>query len=190
MINSEIVLSAYTQGFFPMADENTGEIFWHSPDPRAVFPLDNLKKPKSLLKSSRKKGFKYSVNADFEFVIRACADRDDTWISEDIISIYQDLHENGHAHSVETWMNNEIVGGLYGIAIGGAFFGESMFNLESEAAKASFFYLVEYIKSKGFILLDSQYINPFTEQLGAVEITRDNYLSFLQEALILPVSFI
>lgn len=172
-----------------MADENTEEIFWHSPDPRAIFPINKIKKPKSLLKSSRKKGFQYSVNADFEFVIRACADREDTWISEDIINIYKDLHENGHAHSVETWMNDEIVGGLYGLAIGGAFFGESMFNTESDAAKASFYYLVEHLKMRGFILLDSQYINPFTEQLGAIEISRENYLSLLKESLILPVSF-
>jgi len=189
MINSEIVLNAYLQGYFPMADEHDGEIYWHSPDPRAIFPINQIKKPRSLVKSSRKKDFKYSVNEDFEFVIRACADREDTWISEDIMKIYNELNILGHAHSVETWMNNEIVGGLYGISIGGAFFGESMFNTESDAAKAAFYYLVEHIKMRGFIVLDSQYINPFTKQLGAIEIPKKEYLELLQQALMLPVSF-
>ena len=189
MLDTETVLSAYLQGFFPMADEESNEIYWHSPDPRAIIPLDKVSKPKSHTKAARKKKFKYTVNSDFEFVISACSDRRDTWISKEIIDLYIELHKMGHAHSIETWKDDEIVGGLYGISIGGAFFGESMFNTESEAAKASFFYLVDYIKSKGFVLLDTQYINPFTQQLGAIEIPKSQYLKVLSTALNMPVSF-
>jgi leucyl/phenylalanyl-tRNA---protein transferase len=185
---SDILINAYSQGYFPMAEEK-GEIYWHCPDPRAVIPLDKIKKPRSLTKYSRKNNFKYSVNSDFEFVIRACSDRQETWISSEIIDIYLDLHKKGFAHSVETWSGNEIVGGLYGISLGAAFFGESMFNNKNDAAKAAFYYLAEYLKSRGFILLDSQYINPFTQQLGAVEIRKKDYIKKLEQALIIPITF-
>jgi len=185
---SDILINAYSQGYFPMAEEK-GEIYWHCPDPRAIIPLENIKKPRSLTKYSRKNDFKYSVNSDFEFVIRACSDRKATWISDEIIEVYLDLHRKGFAHSVETWSGEKIVGGLYGISLGGAFFGESMFNTENDAAKAAFYYLAEYLKSRGFILLDSQYINPFTEQLGAVEILKDEYMKKLEQALIIPTRF-
>ena len=185
---SDILINAYSQGYFPMAEEE-GDIYWHCPDPRAIIPLENIKKPRSLTKYSRKNDFNYSVNSDFEFVIRACSDRQETWISDEIIEVYLDLHRKGFAHSVETWSGEKIVGGLYGISLGGAFFGESMFNTENDAAKAAFYYLAEYLKSRGFILLDSQYINPFTEQLGAVEILKDEYMKKLEQALIIPTRF-
>ncbi|MDC1068834.1 leucyl/phenylalanyl-tRNA--protein transferase [Candidatus Kapabacteria bacterium] len=190
ILTPDIIVSAYTQAFFPMADEDDGEIYWHNPDPRAIIPLDNPKMPRSLKQSIKKNNFTFSVNGDFDCVIRSCSKRKNTWISEDIIDIYNQLNVMGFAHSVECLIGKEIVGGLYGVSIGGAFFGESMFNFKSDSAKAAFYYLIEYLKSKNFILLDSQYINPFTEQLGAIEISKSNYLKLLNKALSLPCKFV
>jgi len=184
IFNPEIVIYAYRHGYFPMAEGEMEDIYWHSPNPRAIIPLDNIKKrSRSLTKSIRKNEFKCTMDLDFEQVIRACSDRKDTWISEEIIETYCELNKMGIAHSVETWMGNKIVGGLYGISLGSAFFGESMFNTEADAAKAAFYYLIEYLKSKKFSLLDSQYINKFTEQLGAIEISKREYYRMLEIAL-------
>jgi leucyl/phenylalanyl-tRNA--protein transferase len=185
----EIVLNAYKEGYFPMADGRHGEIYWHSPDPRAVFPLDSIKIPKNMQKKLRRGDFRFTVNGHFDYVIEQCADRSETWINDDIIETYTEMNRMGNCHSVEAHMNGEIVGGLYGVQIGGAFFGESMFNDVSDASKAAFYYLVERLKALGFILLDSQYINPFTEKLGAIEIPRDLYLIILKKAIILPCKF-
>lgn len=190
IIKPEVLLQAYKQGYFPMADSKEGEVYWHCPDPRAIIPLDNPKKPKSLKKSEEKYEFEYRVDTNFEAVITKCADRDDTWISDEIIETYTMLHERGSAHSVETYMDNELVGGLYGVAIGGAFFGESMFNTKTDAAKGAFYYLIELLKDKNFLLLDSQYINPFTKQLGAVEISYMDYSKKLIKAINLATSFV
>jgi leucyl/phenylalanyl-tRNA--protein transferase len=189
VLTPDIIISAYTQAYFPMAEDKHGEIYWHCPDPRAIIPLDKPKKAKSLRQSAKKYGFEYTRNRDFEFVIRACGDRKDTWISEEIIQNYSKLNKMGYAHSIECWSNDEIVGGLYGIAIGGAFFGESMFNTITDAAKASFYYLINHLKENGFVLLDSQYINPFTAKLGAVEISKAEYIKRLNHALSIPAKF-
>jgi len=190
IIKPEVLLQAYKQGYFPMADSKEGEVYWHCPDPRAIIPLDNPKKPKSLKKSEEKYEFEYRVDTNFKAVITKCANRDDTWISDEIIETYTMLHERGSAHSVETYMDNELVGGLYGVAIGGAFFGESMFNTKTDAAKGAFYYLIELLKDKNFLLLDSQYINPFTKQLGAVEISYMDYSKKLIKAINLATSFV
>jgi leucyl/phenylalanyl-tRNA--protein transferase len=189
-ITPEIVISGYTQGFFPMADEDDGQIYWHSPDPRAIIPFDNVKVPRSLRQSIRKHNYQIKINQNFEEVINFCAKRDSTWISSLIINIYTELNIMGFAHSVECYSEDELVGGLYGISIGGAFFGESMFNKKTDAAKACFYYLIKHISNRNFILLDSQYINPFTEQLGAIEIPKSNYLKLLNKALTLPCKFV
>jgi leucyl/phenylalanyl-tRNA--protein transferase len=123
-------------------------------------------------------------------VIRECASRKITWINDVIIESYINLHKAKHAHSIETWKDNEIVGGLYGVAIGGAFFGESMFNKASDASKFAFYFLVEYLRSRGFLLLDSQYINEFTQNLGAIEVPKVIYLKILEKAINLPCSFV
>ncbi|MFA5512995.1 MAG: leucyl/phenylalanyl-tRNA--protein transferase, partial [Candidatus Kapaibacterium sp.] len=125
----------------------------------------------------------------FDNVIRYCAERDDTWINDEIKMTYIELHELGYAHSIETYHEDKLVGGLYGVSIAGAFFGESMFNILPNASKAAFYYLIEHLKSRGFLLLDSQYINPFTKQLGAIEIRKSTYLKLLKQALNLEVKF-
>lgn len=173
-----------------MADIEDGAIFWYSPEVRAIFDLDKINFDKSTLKKIKKGTFSFSINKDFDFVIRSCSNRSNTWISEEIIDIYTELHNMGYAHSVEVWSEGSICGGLYGVAIGGAFFGESMFNLISDAAKAAFYFLAAHLKYQGFILLDSQYINPFTKQLGAFEIPKQEYLELLEEAIELDRTFV
>lgn len=183
LFTPEIVLEAYTQGFFPMADSNNGQIYWHSPDPRAIIPLETSKMPRSLKKTIQKENFKFTINADFEFVIRACSQRDETWINDEIIEVYNEVHKMGFAHSVETWKDGKIVGGLYGVCISKAFFGESMFTNVSGASKAAFYYLIDFLKQNNFELLDTQFINEHTEKLGAIEIPRNIYLTILDFAL-------
>lgn len=188
-LNVDVLISAYTQGFFPMADWDG--IYWHSPDPRAIIPLQNVPdKPKSLVKFEKKHNFTFTKNHDFKYVVEKCSERKDTWISEEIIQSYSELNQIGLAHSIETWENGEIVGGLYGVCIGAAFFGESMFNTVDNAAKSAYYYLIDILKTNNFMLLDSQYINPFTQKLGAVEIPRKEYLEHLTTAISEIRSFI
>ena len=172
-----------------MAESKDGDIYWHSPDPRAIFPFTALKIPRCLRQSIRKNNFTFTVNNDFTKVIEACSDREDTWISENVIELYRDLHKQGYAHSVETRSNGKLVGGLYGVAIGGAFFGESMFMKTTDSSKAAFYFLIERLKSRRFVLLDSQYLNRHTENLGAVEIPKGLYLGMLSEAIELRRKF-
>ncbi len=178
----DVILMAYERGFFPMAEED-GEILWHRPDPRAIIPLDAVMISTSLRKVMQRNTFTITVNTAFEEVIAACADRPVTWISPDIITAYQELHDMGFAHSVEAWVHGELVGGLYGVALGGAFFGESMFSRRSNASKAAFAWLVEHLRTKNFTLLDTQYINDFTASLGAVEVSDPQYQVLLAHAL-------
>lgn len=166
-----------------MYEDEVDEILWHCPDPRAIFILEQVQFDKKVVKKINKGLFNFTINNNFDFVIRQCANREITWINEDIIECYNQLNEMGFAHSIEVWNNNNIVGGLYGVAIGGAFFGESMFNTVTDAAKAAFYFLINHLKSHKFKLLDSQYINKFTEQLGAVEIPNNEYMLLLRKAL-------
>lgn len=189
-ITVEDVLFAYRIGYFPMAEPDDGKIYWHCPDPRAIFNIYKIKTPRYIKKMIKNMNLRFTINEDFEFVIRNCANRKETWISEEIIEVYTELHKMGFAHSIETWSENNIIGGLYGVAINGAFFGESMFNFVENASKAAFYFLVEWLKSRGFLLLDSQYINNFTRNLGAIEISKAEYLKLLGEALRLKCSFI
>ncbi|GAB5466684.1 MAG: leucyl/phenylalanyl-tRNA--protein transferase [Candidatus Kapaibacteriales bacterium] len=190
-LGPDMVLMAYQQGYFPMSEGKDGPIFWHNPDYRAIVPLDTEhKRPRSLRQSIKKQDFEFAINFDFDQVIESCSDRSETWISEDIKDTYNKLHNMGFAHSVETYKDGELVGGLYGISIGGAFFGESMFSTVSDASKAAYYLLLDVLKDRGFILLDSQYINPFTAQLGAVEISRKVYIELLHRAIQLPISFV
>lgn len=164
-------------------------VLWHSPDPRAIIPLDHVHIARSVRVAIKKGIFSVRRNENFEKVIHACADRPQTWISRDLIRLYCQLHQLGYAHSVEAWQNDQLVGGLYGVAIGGAFFGESMFSRVSNASKVCFAHLVEHLRRQGFVLLDSQYANPFTVSLGAIEIPRHVYLAKLTEALAVPCTF-
>lgn len=189
-LKPEVLIQAYKQGYFPMADHKEGDIYWHCPDPRAVIPLDNPMKPKSLKRTENKYEFEYRVNTNFREVITRCSVRDDTWISDEIIETYMQLHFMGIAHSVETYLDDDLVGGLYGVAIGGAFFGESIFNTFTDAGKGAFFYLIERLKERKFQLLDTQYINPFTKQLGAIEVSFDDYTKKLIKAINLSTTFV
>ncbi len=191
VLSEELLLHAYCSSFFPMA-EIGGMIRWHSPDPRAIFPLSSLKVSRSVRKSVEKSGFVQTIDQAFADVIEACSRRDledEVWISDDIIDIYSQLHDQGVVHSVETWSEGELVGGLYGVSIGAAFFGESMFSTKSNASKAAFAFLINWLQAKGYQLLDTQYLNHFTQQLGAIELPRETYLSLLQEAISEPREF-
>lgn len=179
----EMLLVGYRNGFFPMAEPDTGRILWHRPDPRAIIPLQDVPMPRSLRQVLRRGTFSVTLDACFEDVIRACADREDSWISEDIVQAYTGLHEMGHAHSIETWLDGRLVGGLYGVHLGAAFFGESMFSTVSNASKVAFAHLVAILRANGFRLLDTQYINPFTASLGAIEIPDAAYQILLADAL-------
>lgn len=188
MIDPEILLHAYRLGVFPMALED-GEIRWFSPDPRTILPLDAFHVPHGLKRERRAQAIEIRVNTCFREVMLACAARPDTWISGEIIESYTNLHALGHAHSVEAWSANELVGGLYGVAIGGAFFGESMFHRVTGASKIALWALVERLRARQFALLDTQWLTPHLAQFGAREIPRALYLHLLNGALDLPRSF-
>lgn len=191
-LTPELVLYAYARGIFPMADSRDDAIGWYSPDPRAVFPLDTFHVPKNLAKTVRQGKYEIRVDTAFEAVMRGCAGGErvgDTWISEAIITVYTALHHQGFGHSVEAWKDGELVGGLYGVAIGGAFMGESMFSRATDASKVCLVHLVERMKARGFILLDSQYPTEHLTQFGQALIPRADYMRQLQRALTLDRHF-
>jgi leucyl/phenylalanyl-tRNA--protein transferase len=194
MIPSELLVSAYASGWFPMAVDS-GELRWYSPDPRGIIPLDAFHVPSRLARVVRAGKFRIEIDRDFEAVIRACAeaDRQDgdpgTWIDAEIIASYCALHRSGLAHSVEAWLDGELAGGLYGVALGGAFFGESMFHRVTDASKVALVALVDRLRTRGYRLLDLQWVTPHLERFGAVEIPRRKYLRMLEEALAVDVEF-
>ena len=184
MLSPSLLVAAYEAGYFPMGMDD-GEIRWYSPDPRGVLPLDRFHAPRRLLRLVRSRRFEISFDRAFRDVMEACAaDRDDgTWINGEILDSYCALHEHGLAHSVEVWDGGRLAGGLYGVSLNGAFFGESMFHRVSDASKVALWALVERLRDRTFALLDIQWLTPFLEQCGAVEIPRDQYLESLAEAL-------
>lgn len=188
MIDPELLLQGYRLGVFPMAMEDDS-IAWFSPDPRAIMPLEDFHVPHALRRVARKKVFEIKIDNRFGEVIRACAKRKDTWINPEIIESYERLHDLGYAHSVEAWKNNKLAGGLYGVAVGGAFFGESMFHRVTDASKIALVALVEHLRAQKFALLDTQWITPHLEQFGASEISRERYLKMLRRAVELPRKF-
>jgi leucyl/phenylalanyl-tRNA--protein transferase len=194
MIRVEDVLRAYRHGFFPMAESREGAVSWCQPYHRAVFPIDSFRPSRSLRRIIGQECFTVRIDTDFEGVIRACAmprsGEKDTWISEEIIEVFMKLHRLGLAHSVESWQDGELAGGLYGMAIGGAFFGESMFFLRPHASKVAFSHLVAHLRQRGYLLLDAQIMNPHLEMLGAVEIAHDEYMAQLETALAKKILFI
>ncbi len=185
---AELVLRAYTAGIFPMGHDD-GIIRWYSPDPRCIIPLDDFHASKRLMRTIRQGKFDLRVNGNFEGVMRLCAQRDSTWITEEILRVYIELHEHGFAHSVEAYQDGEIVGGLYGVSIGGAFMGESMFHIATDASKVCLVYLVERMKERGFVLLDSQYVTDHLSTFNALQISRQEYLERLKDALKLKCIF-
>jgi leucyl/phenylalanyl-tRNA--protein transferase len=184
-LSTEMLLTAYSHGIFPMAVNKRGDIRWFSPDPRAVIPLDErFHIPHGVKRALKKTRFTVTVDKDFEGVIQSCATMHGaTWISRGIMRAYCELHEQGFAHSVETRLDGELAGGLYGVHIRGAFFGESMFHRATDASKVALVALVERLRTGGFLLLDTQWTTPHLDQFGTVEIPRSEYLKLLEAAL-------
>jgi len=189
MIDPELLLQGYRLGVFPMAIEDNS-IEWFSPNPRAILPLEDFHVPHALRRLLRKGVFETTINKTFSGVIAACAKRKDTWINQEIIESYTRLHELGHAHSVEAWKQGTLAGGLYGVAVGGAFFGESMFHRVTDASKIALVVLVEHLRARKFVLLDTQWLTPHLQQFGGIEISRNHYLRLLRRAVELPRKFL
>jgi leucyl/phenylalanyl-tRNA--protein transferase len=177
-----LVINAYAQGIFPMAD-HFGKIRWYAPDPRAILEHENLYISRSLRATLCKRIYEVSIDSAFESVMRYCAEREDTWINESFISTYTQLHYSGFAHSVEAWKDGQLVGGLYGVSLGGAFMGESMFSHATDASKVCLVALVEHLKARGYVLHDVQYWTPHLASLGVTEIPRKHYERRLRAAL-------
>ena len=194
MLTPQIVLDAYSKGLFPMAENRRDKrLFWIDPEVRGILPLDNFHIPRSLKKKIRNNPFEVRFDHNFAAVIRACAQqkpkRRETWINDEIIELYTKLFCMRHAHSVECWQEEKLVGGLYGISIGGAFFGESMFSSERDSSKIALVHLVARLNLAGFTLLDTQFITDHLKQFGAIEISRVEYHKILNVALNLNVGF-
>lgn len=183
LIEPEFLLAGYGAGYFPMADSRRGEVRWYSPLNRGIIPLDSFKISRSLRQRLRKETFQIRLDESFERVMRECAKREDTWISEEIVQSYVRLHKLGYGHSVEAWKEGALAGGLYGVALGAAFFGESMFSLERDASKVALVHLVERLKRRKFELLDTQFLTPHLASFGAIEIPRAEYLDLLRSAI-------
>jgi leucyl/phenylalanyl-tRNA--protein transferase len=190
-LDPRTLLRAYRAGVFPWSSDPV--ITWWCPDPRAVIELDTYQPARSLRKSMRRARWQFAVDRDFPAVMRACAeptpDRPSTWISDEFVTSYCELHRQGYAHSVEVYEGEDLVSDLYGVAIGGFFGGESMFHRRTDASKAAVAALVEHLRPRGFTLLDAQVPTPHLARLGAVEISRSEYLRRLERALALPVRF-
>ncbi len=184
------LLDAYRRGIFPFFDEHS-PILWWSPDPRAIFELDGLHIARRLARTLRSGKFQVTVNRDFSGVIHGCADRpgDGNWITTDMVAAYTRLFELGHAHSVEVWHAGELAGGLYGVAIGGLFAGESMFTRVRDASKVALAHVVERLRQRGFELFDVQFLNDHTARMGAIAIARSEYLARLRRAVKCACSF-
>lgn len=187
-ITPEQVLMAYQHGMFPMSRGRHGDVHWFTSEPRAIIPLDTFKVRRSLQKAYRNKPYQIRFDTAFADVIHACARHDEVipeevWLSDEMIDLYVELHRRGHAHSVEVWREDELVGGLYGLAMRAAFFGESMFSRVPYASQFALLALVERLRRQRFLLLDTQVMTPHLAQFGAIEMTHDDYMAILVQAL-------
>jgi leucyl/phenylalanyl-tRNA---protein transferase len=194
VLTSELLLCAYASGLFPMAnDRHDPTIHWIEPRRRGVLPLDEFHVPKSLRKLIRRNRFEIRTDRDFRQVITACAasrpERPRTWLNDELIELYCELHELGYTHSVESWLDGRLVGGVYGVSLGAAFFGESMFSHERDASKVALVSLVERLRAGGYRLLDTQFVTDHLRQFGATELSRAAYRAKLREALEVPAVF-
>ncbi|HWP40431.1 MAG TPA: leucyl/phenylalanyl-tRNA--protein transferase [Tepidisphaeraceae bacterium] len=190
-LDPETLLVAYSQGAFPMTDSD-GTTRWYTADPRGIIPLETFHVPRSLRQIIRQKRFEIRINHDFERVMRACmqARPEGSWISEQLIAVYTQLHELGYAHSVEAWREGKLAGGLYGVSLGAAFFGESMFHYVRDASKVALVALVERLRERGYELLDTQAATPHLRQFGCIEIRAEDYMRRLKRALARKCSFV
>lgn len=184
------LLYGYANGVFPMAEsKNDANVFWVKPKMRGILPLESLHISHSMRRFLKKNPFEIRFDSDFEATVRACADREETWINKTIFDAYVTLFQNGCAHSVECYENGELAGGLYGVSLKSAFFGESMFSRRTNASKTALFHLVERLKNGGFTLLDTQFLTPHLASMGGVEIPQEDYLILLRAALRKDASF-
>ena len=189
-LTPELLLHGYAVGIFPMAEHRDDpEIFWVDPERRGVLPLDGFHISRSLARAMRRSTFDVRVNSHFDAVVAACADRPDTWINAEITLLYSALHAIGKAHSIEIWDNDTLVGGVYGVTLGAAFFGESMFSRRTNASKMALAALVDYLNRAGFLLFDTQFLTSHLASLGAIEITRRAYHARLEHATAQPANF-
>ncbi|KQS74102.1 leucyl/phenylalanyl-tRNA--protein transferase [Rhizobium sp. Leaf384] len=190
-ITPELLLRAYSIGLFPMADSaDDPEIFWVEPEVRGIIPLDDFHVSRSLAKAIRRSSFTVRRNTAFEAVMRGCAapapDRPTTWINGTIRGLYTALHRMGHAHSVEAWDGDDLVGGLYGVSLGAAFFGESMFSRRTDASKMCLVHLVQHLRDRGFVLLDTQFTTEHLKTFGAIDVPKADYATLLAQAVAQP----
>ncbi len=183
-LTPDLLLRAYAAGIFPMAEHaEAEEIFWLDPRRRGVLPLEGVHVSHSLARRIRRAGYEVTLDADFEEVLRGCANRPETWINPEIFSLYMALHRRGHAHSIEIMMDGALAGGIYGVTLGGAFFGESMFSRRTDASKLALVHLAAHLSRCGFTLFDTQFITPHLARMGAVEISRAAYHRQLKAAI-------
>ncbi len=189
-ITPDVLLSAYAMGIFPMAESRDDPtIHWIDPRRRGVMPLDGFRISRSLRRSLLRENYTFRTNADFAGVVVGCADRAETWINPMIFDLYLALHRSGHAHSMEVWDGDTLVGGVYGVTLGAAFFGESMFSRRTDASKMALAYLVHRLRAGGFMLFDTQFLTPHLQSLGGVEISRANYHRQLAAAMLITARF-
>lgn len=189
LLKPDNMLRLYASGAFPMADSKTGTINWYMPETRTIIPLDHYNIPRSARKASESISFEIRKDTDFAGIIEGCSDREQTWLSKDLIDAYKRLHKRGHVHTVETWLEGELVGGLYGITFRGAFFGESMFSRVSESSKTALIALIKHLKEKDYLLLDVQYLTEHLQMFGAVEISFDVYTEMLRQSYLRGCEF-
>lgn len=187
-LSPDILLRAYAKGLFPMAERRgDSTLYWVSPEKRGIIPLERFHVPRRLARTIRSGRFQLSVDQAFGQVMRACAapakGREESWINDEILRLYGALHASRHAHSIECWHEGKLAGGLYGVRLGAAFFGESMFSRERDASKVALVHLVERLRHGGFLLLDTQFVTAHLAHFGAVEVTRAHYLLLLEQAL-------
>ena len=192
-LTSDLLLRAYAMGIFPMArSRDDPRLYWIDPDQRGILPLDRFHVPRSLVKTLKRAPFQVRLDTAFEQVMRGCAegapDRPDTWINDEIVRLFVELNRLGMAHSVETWQDGRLVGGLYGLGLGAAFFGESMFSRVTDASKVALVHLVARLKVSGYHLLDTQFVTEHLARFGAIEIPRQDYLRRLGQALDTPAA--
>lgn len=189
-LTADLLLAAYVAGVFPMAEgRDDPQLFWVDPRRRGVLPIERFHISRSLARRLRRGGFSVTIDTDFEGVIDGCADRPETWINPTIRALFTELHARGFAHSVEIWHQGRLVGGVYGLALGGAFFAESMFSRESDGSKIALAYLVDRLRAGGFVLLDTQFLTPHLQSLGGEEISRAEYRRRLARALPMTADF-
>lgn len=189
-LSADLLLSAYASGVFPMAEhQHDDALFWVDPHHRGIIPLDSFHISRSLRKTLRSASFNVTFNTCFQDVVAGCADRPETWINAPLFALYQELFTRQHAHSIEVWNGPNLVGGVFGVTLGGAFFGESMFSRQPNASKVALAHLVEHLNAQGFTLFDTQFITPHLKSLGAIEISKAAYHQMLKNALRRDVEF-